>query len=353
MSIELKVNDLKPGMVLDKDVFANGMMLLAKGSVIKPSYIAHLAARGIPTITVRAAETKYEDILLNPVQKFYAETYENVGNIIDQLKGNMPIATSHIFPIVERIMETVFVNQDSMLLLTGFQGVYDYHYAHSLDVCIYSLITARALDLTYEEIVTLGMGALLHDVGKTRISDQILFKQGSLTAAEYEEVKKHSQHGYDIVIRIPGIKRNVAQIVLQHHERCDGSGYPGNLCGASINPLAKLVAVADIYDALTSDRVYRKKVLPHEAAEFLLGTSNTLLDPEIVKVFLKNIAIYPTGCQVLLNTNEVAIVHDSNPNMPLRPVLKITTDKKGNPLKTPFTCDLQSKPQLFIINIFN
>ena len=350
---DIAVADLQPGMILEKDVLQGSRLLLAKGTVIKPSYITQLTARGVVKVTVRSDTTQNDEILLNPVQQFYSRTYRSVGKIIDNLKQNVPVTIPRIFPVVEEIIETIFVNQDSMLLLTGFKNSYEYHYAHSLDVCIYSLITAKAMNLNNEAIVDLGMGALLHDVGKTKIADQILLKQGSLTDVEFEEVKKHAKLGYDIVIKIPGIKPNIARIVLQHHERCDGSGYPRNLKGGEISRMAKIVAIADIYDALTSDRVYCKKVLPHEAAEFLLCTSSSLIDPEIAQVFIKNIAIYPPDCQVRLNTNEIAIILDSNVKMPLRPLLKIITDKHGNPLKTPFQCDLQSHPHILISDVFN
>ena len=353
MSYDLPPINLKPGMILEKDIMDRGKLLLAKGTVIKPSYITQLISRGVAKVTVLAEKTLNEEILSNPVEKFYARSYQAVGNIIDNLKQNLPITIPQIFPVVEKILETVFANQDSMLLLTGFKEGYDYHYAHSLDVCIYSIIAAKAMDLNYATIVDLGMGALLHDVGKTKTPESILFKQGRLTAAEYEEVKKHSKYGYDIVVKIPGIKPNITQIVLQHHERCDGSGYPRGLKDGEIYRLAKIVAIADIYDALTSDRVYCKKVLPHEAAEFLLYASSTLIDPEIARVFMKHIAIYPPGCQVRLNTNEIAIVLDSNLNMPLRPLLKIIADKEGRPLKESKKCELQSHPQIFIKNIFN
>ena len=249
-------------------------------------------------------------------------------------------------------MEAVFLSQDSILSLTGIRGEGNYFYSHALDVCIYSLIAAKVMNLSYEDTVILGIGALLHDIGKVKISEKILNKQGLLNERELKEVKKHSELGYDILIKSPQINYDVIKIVLQHHERCDGSGYPNQLKGEEILMLSKIVAIADIYDALTSDRVYNKKILPHEAAEYLLCISNTLIDSEITKVFIKNISIYPKGCQVLLNTNEVAIVLDSNKNMPLRPLLKIITDKYRNPLLAPHEFDLQKNPRVLITRIF-
>lgn len=353
LSFNLEIHKLKPGMILAKDIYDHEKLLLAKGTVFKPYYIDKLKARGITKVSVHVGKGFYDEILSNPMQKFYAESYEAVGALIDQLKKGEPVSIIQILPLVQQMMENVFVNGDSMLLLTGFRGEYDYYYAHSLDVCIYSLITAKALNLDYDEAAILGMGALLHDVGKVKVPDRILFKQGSLTVAEFEEVKKHSRDGYEIVSQIYGLDPKVAEIVLRHHERCDGSGYPDNLKSDALDTLTKLVSIADIYDALTSDRVYNKKILPHEAAEYLICISGSLIDSDLTKIFLQNVAIYPQGCQVLLNTNEVAIVLDSNPAMPLRPLLKIITDKDRNPLLIPVECALQSHPTVLIAQIFN
>lgn len=350
---ELSIDELRPGMVLNKDVYFNGNLLLGKGTVIKPNYLNQLKIRQIQTVSVFPGEADLNDLLPHPVQQFYAKTYQEVAALLDAIKEEKPLILTDIFSIVEQILETILSYQNAILQLTGFPGVCDYYYAHSLDVCIYSLITGKALNLGHDQLITLGIGALLHDIGKIKIPESILFKPGSLTPYEYEIAKEHSRHGYEMLLKIPMFKRDITQIVLQHHERCDGSGYPHQLKAADIHPLAKIVAIADIYDALTSDRVYNRKILPHEAGEYLLGIASTQIDRVITPVFVKNIAIYPPGSQVLLNTNEIAIVTDPNPSMPLRPVLKITTDRKRNPLKNPYRCELQSNPHILIVQLFN
>lgn len=352
LGFSISVYDLKPGMVLGEDIYYSGNLLLSKGAVIKPSYIQSILSRSISSVTVFAEKAYYAEIISNPVERFYAETYENMANIIEGLKKGLRVDTAKIFPILENILETVFNNKNSILLLTGFKGKSDYNYAHMIDVCIYSLATAKAMNLDYEDIVSLGMAAILHDVGKIKIPDRIMLKKEGLTDREFEEIKKHSQYGYDILTGTPGVKPNVCRTVLQHHERCDGSGYPRGLKGNEINTMAKVIAIADIYDALTSDRVFRKKVLPHEAAEYLYCISNTQIDSEITKEFLKNIAIYPKNCQVLLNTNEVGIITNSNENMPFRPIVTVTTDKDRNPLLIPYQMRLESHPDVFINQVF-
>lgn len=352
MSLKVHIDDLKTGMILGEDVYSNGNLLLSKGMILKQNYVKKLMSRGISEVAVLADKTYYDDILLNPVEKFYVETYEALTKIIERFKQTDKIEVSTVFPIVENIIEAIFSSQNSILSLTGFRGEGDYFILHALDVCIYSLIAAKVMKLNYEDIVVLGIGALLHDIGKTKISDNIINKEGKLTDDEFDEAKKHSEYGYNILLKCPQINSDIIKIVLQHHERCDGSGYPNKLMAKDIHKLSKIVAVADIYDALTSDRVYKKKVLPHEAAEYLICISNTLIDSQIAKVFVNNISIYPKGCQVLLSTNQVAFVIDSNPKMPLRPILKIITDKYRNPLPVPYELNLQKNSNILIKQIY-
>jgi HD-GYP domain len=352
-SFNISIEDVMPGMILNEDIIISGNLLLPKGAVIKPSYISQLVSRGIRRINVNAEKSQYKDLIKNPVERFYAEAYEDIGVVTDSIKAGKSVSYAQLYKLVDSIIDKVYAHKNSLLLLTGLRGKCDYYYAHSLDVCIYSIIAANALRLECDDVINLGLGALLHDIGKTMIPDGIIMKKGILSKEEFNIVKKHSEFGYSIVGEILGNDHSAAMIVLQHHERCDGSGYPFELRSEETYFLSQIVAVADIYDALTSDKVYRKKILPHEAAEYLLCISNSLINSEIADVFLKNIALYPKGCQVLLNTNEIAVVLDSNPGMPLRPKLKIFTNQEKNPLSEPYELDLQSHPGIFIVHMFN
>lgn len=349
----IDIENIMPGMVLNEDLTADGHLLLPRGAIVKPSYIPQLVARGVCMVNVHAERSLYKEIIKNPVERFYTEAYEDISIIIDSLKTGIIPDSSQLFTLVDNILDKVFTHRNSLLLLTGLRSKCDYYYAHSLDVCIYSLIAAITLNLDCEETVKVGLGALLHDIGKTRIPDEIILKKGSLSKEEFDLVKKHPEYSYRLAESIFGKNHDIAKMILQHHERCDGSGYPYRLKCDEIGFDSQILAAADIYDALTSDKVYRKKILPHEAAEYLLCISNSLINPIITEVFLKNIAIYPKGCQVLLNTNEIAIVLDSNTKMPLRPILEKITDASKNPLTTHFEFDLQAHPGVFIVQLFN
>jgi HD-GYP domain-containing protein (c-di-GMP phosphodiesterase class II) len=141
----------------------------------------------------------------------------------------------------------------------------------------------------------LGVGALLHDIGKLKIPEEILKKPSQLTVEEFEEIKKHTTYGYEILKNFENISMESAFIALGHHERFDGSGYPLQLRGENIYQFARIVAVADVYDALTSDRVYRKKLKPHESVEYITSLGTDHFDKEIVDNFIKHIAVYQLG----------------------------------------------------------
>lgn len=354
MSKVIRLADIKEGMILADNVSAARKLLLAKGTVIKPTYINLLRKYGVSKVTVCEQEVKYQEITDNPIGRFYESVYRDVEKISVNMRDGEKVSAAEVIPIVEEVLEIIFANKENVLLLTGYKTMFDtYHYAHSMDVCIYSLIAAKAMGLSYEDIITLGIGALLHDIGKCKVPEHILNKKGRLTKEEFEMVKKHPTFGLQILGNISQMNSRVARIIMEHHERCDGSGYPRHLKGEEIDQLSKIVAVADIYDALTSDRIYKKKILPHEAAEYLLAISCSELDASITKVFLENIAIYPKGCQVLLSTNEVAVVTNSNKIMPIRPTVKLLTDTDRNPLLAPYEMDLSENLSTFITHIFN
>jgi HD-GYP domain-containing protein (c-di-GMP phosphodiesterase class II) len=166
------------------------------------------------------------------------------------------------------------------------------------------------ISLEYDELKLrdLGVGALLHDIGKIEIDPEILNKSGRLLPEEAVEIKGHPIKGFEILRKNPDISLISAHCAYQHHERFDGSGYPRRLNGEQIHEFAHIVAIADVYDALTSDVSYRRAVPVYEAIAIILKASGTLFDENLVNYFIENIAIYPIGTVVRLNTNQIGVV---------------------------------------------
>ena len=225
--------------------------------------------------------------------------------------------------IAEQILDNVLSSHNVLLSLVDIKSMDDYTYAHCVNVAVISLVLGMSLSLTRRELLHLCIGALIHDVGKAFIPKEILQKPGKLTPEEFEIVKKHSKLGYDFIRNSYNISSHSKLIVLEHHERFDGLGYPDKLSGEKITLLSRIVTIADVYDALTSDRPYKRAMCPSLALEYLMSNAGTLFDFDLVNVFCKVIIPYPKGTIVSLSNGDVGIVEQTIPNFPLRPIVKI------------------------------
>lgn len=225
----------------------------------------------------------------------------------------------------------------------------DYLFAHSVNVSVLSVLVGHAMGLSRTELHALAAGGLVHDAGMARIAREIWDKDGPLTEAEYAEVKRHPVLGAEALKgAIEGIPE-IGPIVLQHHERLDGSGYPNGLRGDAIHPLARIAAVCDVYDAMRGERRYRPKFLPYDAMAHVMQASSSTLDPDVVRAFVRYLSIYPIGSFVLLNTGEIGVVLASNEFSPVRPVVKVFRDVKGEVFRNPKVADL-SEDRRYIVS---
>ena len=224
-----------------------------------------------------------------------------------------------------------------LVSLVDIKSMDNYTYQHSVNVAVLSLVLGISLNLSKNELLDLCMGALLHDIGKVFVPDGIITKEGSLSPDEYKLIKEHPKNGYNYLSNQYCIKSSSKVVVLQHHERVDGLGYPAGLEGSKINKLAKIVAIADVYDALTSDRCYRRALCASDALEYIMANAGSIFDFEMATVFSRVIVPFPSGTIVKLSNGDVGIVQETFPNYPLRPTVKIlnASDKssEGNIIK--------------------
>lgn len=232
--------------------------------------------------------------------------------------------------IAEELVENILQNRNVLLSLVDIRSMDNYTYAHSVNVAVISLVLGISLNLSKQNLTYLCIGALLHDVGKSFIPGEILQKTSELTPEEFQEIQKHPRYGYNFLNRFFSLSSHVRLIVLQHHERYDGLGYPAGISRNSISYLARIVSIADVYDALTSDRPYKRAMCPSDSLEYLMSNSGTLFDHNMLDVFCKVIIPFPQGTIVNLSNGDIGVVEETIPSFPLRPIVKIVKSDQQN-----------------------
>ncbi|MDR2198665.1 MAG: HD-GYP domain-containing protein [Deltaproteobacteria bacterium] len=262
--------------------------------------------------------------------KAYSKALDTSKALVAACYMNKRIEVSEVQENVDELVESVSRNQDALTALIKLRRFDDYTYTHCLNVSVLSISTGKALGLSDEDLRVLGMGTMFHDLGKTRIPAYILNKPGKLTDQEFEIMRTHAALSAEIILEQ---KLNVDDLVIKvaryHHERMDGSGYPDHLKGNEIPNLATICGLSDVYDALTSDRVYHKGKLPHDALKFIYSLRGTHFEPSWVDRFVQSVGIYPPGSVVELNSGHVGVVMEINHGSLLCPIIKVVADPNG------------------------
>ena len=232
--------------------------------------------------------------------------------------------------VAEDIVDNVLSNKHVLLSLVDIKSMDNYTYSHCVNVAVISIILGISLNLSKKKLTYLCIGALIHDIGKSFIPKEVLQKPGRLTPEEFEIIKCHSRYGYDFIKNFFDLSSHIKLIVLQHHERFDGLGYPNSLSGDKISYLARIVSIADVYDALTSDRPYKRAMCPSDALEYLMSNAGTLFDYDMINIFCRIVIPFPQGTIVSLSNGDIGIVEKTLPNFPLRPIVKIVKSNCQN-----------------------
>ena len=349
--ISLPLSQLKPGMKLAKDVrLEDGRLLLLAGFALKPLYFRKLEAFNVEHVYVE--EGPYTPIEEFEEEKLYNHASTTIKNIFATARKDEKTDLSVVRTAVKDILGMVMENETVMLHLTGIRDIDNYTFLHSVDVCIYSIILGKKLGYGKDPLMSLAMGAILHDIGKCKVPLDILQKPGKLTNDEFAQMKLHTVHGCEIIKNTWRMTTKVANIAFQHHEKWDGTGYPLGTSSNLIDPLARIVALADVYDALTSDRVYKKRELPHKAASYIKSNAGIVFDPFIVDLFINSIAVYREGTLVLLNTGELGSVISSGQGSGKRQKISVFSNKWGPPVLQPYIIDLNENTDVDIVEIY-
>jgi HD-GYP domain-containing protein (c-di-GMP phosphodiesterase class II) len=319
------VRDLKPGMVIDKDIvnMRTGAILIGSGTVLNRKLILHIKNLGLKEVDIFDEKSFLKEHPEDSLVIKYEKLSDKVENTFNDIKIGKKIILTEISDEVDDLIVELISNNNILGRLKQLEKRDNYTFNHSLDVCMLATMVGKWLGYSQIQLKQLSMAGIFHDIGKLKISDDIINKPEKLTKTEFEIIKKHPIYGYDILNETVGISRNVAIGVLQHHERQDGSGYPYGLKGNEIHEFARIIAICDIYDAMTSNRVYKRKESPFLVAEHLDDESFRNLDPRITRIFLDNISKFYVGSKVKLSNGEVGDIIFVNPQMPTKPIVKV------------------------------
>ncbi len=309
----VNVQNLQPGMLLAKDIVStNRALMLKRGIPLNEPTIKRLEEQGYAGAYIAdifSEDIEYSEAISDELftKGLDAVKEENIGSIVN---------------VAASIVSEVSGRKDMTLDLFDLRSTDEYTFHHSVNVAVFSVVVGQKMGLYEDDLRLLSQAAICHDLGKIKIEDSILNKNGRLTDEEYEQIKKHPEYSNEILKNNPEVSAVVRQAVLCHHENENGSGYPRGLEGKQIPILSKIIHVVDVYDALTNKRPYKEPYAPVDALDYLAGGKGVLFDEKVVEAALQVIPAFPPGIDVLLSNGERALVV-RNSKVAQRPVVKL------------------------------
>ncbi|MGC8778543.1 MAG: HD-GYP domain-containing protein [Candidatus Caldatribacteriaceae bacterium] len=322
---KIPIAQFEPGQVLTFTLLdEKGQMLLGKGKQVTLPFLEKLKTRGQEYVFIEVLEevetiAAKEDVSFETKQK----TLDDLQETLTSLSRGKEVPIQPLEQDVRKIIQEVKSHRELVIPIIQLKKHDDFTFTHSLNVSILATFIGKFLGLGEEEIRILGLGALLHDLGKLNVPSEILNKPQPLTQEEYAIIQQHPVIARKILDEQTRLAGNTKSVALEHHEKLDGSGYPRRLWGNDISFLAQITAVADIYEALTSDRPYRKALPVFEVVEYLMGNAGYKLNDRVIGIFVNHISPYQVGDVVRLSNGEEAVVTRLNPIFPFRPFVRI------------------------------
>jgi len=284
-------------------------------------------------------------------QKIYGDAISDLKNLMNDLREGKTIEGTRVTSIAEKIVQRLKLSKYMFLSLINEPSLYEkkenYLFQHCVNTAILAANLGLAQGFSQIELADLCASSLLHDIGILKIPEEIIFKPSKLTKEEFDLIKKHPAYGLELLDLINAPPDSAAEVIYQHHERIDGTGYPEGKKGEEISEFAKIVSIIEVYEAVTHPRPYHR-VIPYEGVKMVVQEARTSFEPKLVKAFLNYITAYPPGSYVLLNSNEIGKVVSINENLPMRPVIEVFINGGGKRLEKPRRIDLAKSPVLSI-----
>ncbi|MDR3138300.1 MAG: HD-GYP domain-containing protein [Treponema sp.] len=354
---KIEVKSLRAGLIFTQPVFIEGNNLLVPaGIAVRKKDIERLSSWGIETVETDGEVTQAsrqnfitpeeppKTAVSSPlpaaaqenkgVYQTYQALIEELDVVFSHISSQVSSDIAFIEDITERLFRAVQEQRDSMVrYILGGEIAGREMAKNSLNTAILSTLIAMELNIPNYKILQIIIGALLHDVGMLRIPKEIVEKKGGLSKEELRSIQTHPLHTYQIICKELGYPEEVGAAAFQHHERWDGGGYPRRLAGEAIDLGARIISVADAFEAMVSRKPYRNSLMGYQAMKNLLSDNSRRFDPNILRAFIKTMGIYPIGSIILLNNGNIARVVEVQGTAPLRPKIRILMDKAGKTYK--------------------
>ncbi len=336
----------------------NGHIILNKGAKLTDSLIVKIRQLGFLSVYIQDQYSQHEveDLIKSEVRQ---KTVKSLQNLVESQINTKKMSNADVRNIrnkeeevqtmVKGIIDGLFLEKNLVMNMVDIKKVDDYTFGHSVNVMILSVILGIGANMNKEQLYELAIGSLLHDVGKLFVPKQILLKPSKLSVEEYKLIQEHTIKGFEFLKNCTEFSAMARIVSRQHHERVDGGGYPNNLKEADIHVYSRITAIADVYDALTSDRYYRSALPAKEALEYILGGGGQYFSLDLTRVFVAKINPYPLGTLVKLSNGFEGVVEEINTENFQRPIVKIIKEQgKG---VAPWLCNLYNERNLVIEKI--
>lgn len=343
-------------MVRFSDIFKKKMQTPSSGEA-KPTSLAPQAIpqkESVQEVTEQKPEAMQIARAMKEIQpdierskSIYSKGIQLAKEILDNARDKKPIELLKIKDLVASIVDFLVLQDKTLLGLFYESTPENYLYSHMVNVLLMSVEVGLGLGYNKSKLNELGLAAFLHDIGMIKV-EKIALQPRVLSDEEYKQIKEHPVYGVEILSKIKDISEAVIYAVSEDHERMNGRGYPQGIKDGQISEYARIIGAVDVYEALTHHRTYRRKYSPHEAVKEILTADSSLFDPEILRVLISQVGIYPIGSWIELNTNEIGKVIATNDEFPLRPVISLIFDGRGRRFEEPHVVDLIKQFNLFV-----
>lgn len=299
-----------------------------------------------PPLRKEVSKENNEEFAAN---QLYMEFHRLLEKTISDIRQDTPIGIEPIMKLIPEFVNTINSNEFLFLKAIQRKRYATWLISHSVNVAIFSIKICNTLKYEREKLIQLALAVILHDVGMVKVPDQIISKPGKLSDSEFQYIREHPIHGYNIVKHLKDEYPQVATLVYQEHEREDGSGYPQGLKGNEIAEFSKIVGIADVFEALVHGRAYRDGFITYNAFQKIIEGKAKQFNSKIIRSLVNGVSMYPIGSLVKLSTKEVARVIAINSLRPVRPIVEILEDNEGRKPKVPIRINLEQEPLIYIV----